>query len=75
MVLLLLGLPFAFMTGRKGSLYGIAIALALSVAYYTLVAVFNSVGAAQWLDPAMAAWAPAVLLSCGGGYFLLNLRT
>jgi lipopolysaccharide export LptBFGC system permease protein LptF len=75
LVLLLLGLPFAFLTGRKGSLYGIAIALALSVAYYTLEAVFNSVGAAQWLDPAMAAWAPTVLLGCAGGYLLLNLRT
>jgi lipopolysaccharide export LptBFGC system permease protein LptF len=75
LVLLLLGLPFAFLTGRKGSLYGIAIALALSVAYYTLEAVFNSVGAAQWLDPAIAAWAPTVLLGCAGGYLLLNLRT
>ncbi len=75
LVLLLLGLPFAFVTGRRGSLYGIAIALGLSILYYALGAVFNSVGAMQWLDPALAAWAPAVLLGSAGGYLLLNVRT
>ncbi len=75
LVLLVLGLPFAFVTGRKGSLYGIAIALGLSILYYALGAVFNSVGAMQWLDPAFAAWAPAILLGCAGGYLLLNVRT
>jgi hypothetical protein len=29
----------------------------------------------QWLDPALAAWAPSVLLGLTGGYFLMNLRT
>ena len=75
LVLLLLGLPFAFATGRKGSLYGIALALALTITYYVLQAVFTSIGAMQWLDPALAAWAPAVLFGCAGGYMLLNLRT
>ena len=27
------------------------------------------------LDPALAAWAPSVLLGLAGGYFLMNLRT
>jgi LPS export ABC transporter permease LptF/LPS export ABC transporter permease LptG len=75
LVLLMLGLPFAFVSGRKGSLYGIAIALGLSILYYALGAVFNSVGAMQWLDPAVAAWAPTVLLGSAGGYLLLNVRT
>ena len=75
LVLLLLGLPFAFATGRKGSLYGIALALGLSITYYVLQAVFTSIGAMQWLDPALAAWAPAILFACAGGYLLLNLKT
>jgi LPS export ABC transporter permease LptF/LPS export ABC transporter permease LptG len=75
LVLLMLGLPFAFVSGRKGSLYGIAIALGLSILYYALGAIFNSVGAMQWLDPAVAAWAPTVLLGSAGGYLLLNVRT
>lgn len=75
LVLLLASLPFAFATGRKGSLHGIAIALGLSIAFYLLQAVFRAVGQMQWLDPALAAWAPAILLALGGGYSLLNLRT
>lgn len=74
-ILLLIGLPFAFMTGRKGSLYGISIALSLVIAYYAIAAVFQSVGVMQWLDPALAAWTPTVLFGLAGGYFLLNLRT
>lgn len=75
LVLLLCGLPFAFLTGRKGSLYGLAVALLLVVAYYTLSAVFTSVGVMTWLDPALAAWAPTVLFATAGGYLFLNLRT
>jgi LPS export ABC transporter permease LptF/LPS export ABC transporter permease LptG len=75
LVLLLLGLPFAFATGRRGSLYGMAIALGLSISYYVMMAIFNSVGAMDWLNPALAVWAPAILFGCAGGYLLLNLRT
>jgi LPS export ABC transporter permease LptF/LPS export ABC transporter permease LptG len=75
LVLLLTGLPFAFLSGRKGSLYGLAVALLLVIAYYTLSAVFTSVGVMTWLDPALAAWAPTVLFATAGGYLLLNLRT
>ncbi len=75
LVLLLAGLPFAFSGGRKGSLYGLAVALLLVIAFYTLSAVFTSVGVMAWLDPALAAWAPTVLFATAGGYLLLNLRT
>ncbi len=75
LILLLAGLPFAFATGRKGSLFGIAVALAVTIAYYILGALFHAAGQMQWLDPALAAWAPSVLLGLTGGYFLMNLRT
>jgi lipopolysaccharide export LptBFGC system permease protein LptF len=75
LVLLIIGLPFAFMTGRRGSLYGIAIALCLVIAYYALSAIFNSIGVMLWLDPSLAAWTPTILFSLAGGYLLLNVRT
>ena len=74
-VLLLIGLPFAFMTGKRGSLYGISIALSLVIAYYAIAAVFQSIGVMQWLDPSLAAWTPTALFGLAGAYFLLNLRT
>ncbi len=75
LVLLIIGLPFAFMTGRRGSLYGIAIALTLVIAYYALSAIFNSIGVMLWLDPSLAAWTPTILFALAGGYLLLNIRT
>ncbi|MCI4397301.1 MAG: LptF/LptG family permease [Acidobacteria bacterium] len=75
LALLLAGLPFAFSVGRKGSLYGVAIALALAVAFYVLVAIFTAVGEMEWLAPPLAAWAPAVIFGLGGGYWILNLRS
>ena len=75
LVLLIIGLPFAFMTGRRGSLYGIAIALTLVIAYYALSAIFNSIGVMLWLDPSLAAWTPTILFALAGGYLLLNVRT
>ncbi len=75
LALLLVGLPFAFSVGRRGSLYGVAIALALAVGFYILQAVFTAVGEMEWLDPALAAWAPPVLFGLAGGYWTLNLRS
>lgn len=75
LVLLLASLPFAFSTGRKGSLHGIAIALSISIAFYVLGAIFRAVGQMEWLDPALAAWAPSVMISLAALYSLLSLRT
>ncbi len=75
LALLLAGLPFAFSVGRKGSLYGVAIALALAVAFYVLSAIFTAIGEMEWLAPPLAAWAPAVIFGLGGGYWILNLRS
>jgi lipopolysaccharide export LptBFGC system permease protein LptF len=75
LALLLTGLPFAFRVGKRGSLYGVAIAVGLSIAFYVVQAVFAAVGEMEWLDPTLAAWAPAVLFSLAGGYSLLSQRS
>jgi len=75
LALLLTGLPFAFRVGKRGSLYGVAIAVGLSIAFYVVQAVFAAIGEMEWLDPTLAAWAPAVLFSLAGGYGLLSQRS
>ncbi|HNQ78926.1 MAG TPA: LptF/LptG family permease [Acidobacteriota bacterium] len=74
-VLVLIGLPFAFQGGRRGSLYGISIALGLSLFYYTVSAVFKSVGQMEWLDPSLASLFPMFLFSIVGAMLLLKIRT
>lgn len=74
-VLVLIGLPFAFQGGRRGSLYGISTALGLSLLYYTVSAVFKSVGQMEWLDPSLASLFPMLIFSVIGGMMLLKVRT
>ncbi len=74
-VMVLLGLPFAFRGGRKGSLYGIGIALMLAILYWSVFSGFQALGLESALEPILAVWAPNVLFSLLGAYLLLYVRT
>ena len=75
LVLILVGLPFAFTTGRRGALYGVGIALILAVLHLASVAFFTALGSAEYLPPMAAAWAPNALFGMTGIYLLLHVRT
>ena len=72
---LLVGVPFAFTTGRRGSLYGLGVSVILAVKYLAAVALFTALGSAGYLNPLAAAWAPNALFAVAGLFFLLNVRT
>jgi lipopolysaccharide export LptBFGC system permease protein LptF len=74
-VMVLLGLPFAFRVGRRGSLYGIGVALLLVLVYWATYAIFNALGLESLLDPRVAAWAPNALFGMVGLYLILYVRT
>ena len=74
-VMVLLGLPFAFRGGRKGSLYGVGIALILAIVYWSVFSGFNALGLESALEPVLAVWAPNVLFGLLGAYLLLYVRT
>ena len=74
-VIVLLGLPFAFRIGRRGSMYGIGVALLLVIVYWSVLAVFLALGHESLLPPILAAWAPNVLFSILGLYLILHIRT
>ena len=75
LVMVILGLPFAFRIGRRGSLYGIGIALLLVIVYWAAFAVFRALGIESLLPPLLAAWTPNVLFTIFGLYLLLHVRT
>jgi LPS export ABC transporter permease LptG len=75
LVMVLLGLPFAFRVGRRGSLYGIGVALMLVLVYWATFAVFNALGLETLLPAPVAAWAPNALYGLLGTYLLLYVRT
>ncbi len=75
LVMLVLGLPFAFRVGRRGSLHGVGVALLLVVVYWATFAIFNALGLETLLPPIVAAWAPNALFGLLGCYLMLYVRT
>jgi len=75
LVMVLLGLPFAFKVGRRGSLYGVGVALALVIVYWAAYAVSNALGLEAMLSPPLAAWAPNILFAGIGSYLMLYIKT
>jgi LPS export ABC transporter permease LptF/LPS export ABC transporter permease LptG len=74
-VMALLGIPFAFIVGRRGALYGIGVALLLAIVYWSCVKIFEGLGVNALLAPALAMWAPNILFAGAAVYLLLCLDT
>lgn len=74
-IMTLIAIPFGATTGRKGALYGIAIAFLLAGAYFLVQTFFTAVGAAGIMPPALAAWGTNGVFALGALYLLLTVRT
>jgi lipopolysaccharide export LptBFGC system permease protein LptF len=75
LIMTLLAVPFAVMTGRRGALYGIGAALVIAITYRISESVFGAFGAGGLLPPVAAAWAPNLLFGAAAGYLMLTVRT
>jgi LPS export ABC transporter permease LptF len=73
--MVLLGFPFSFQVGARGSLFGVGLAIGVTVVYWAALAVFNALGTAELLSPTLAAWAPNVIFGGVGLYLTLHVRT
>ncbi len=74
-VMTILGVPFGASTGRRGSLYGIGLALIMGVGYWLLNTFFLAVGEAALMPAALAAWAANLLFLALAAYMTLTVRT
>ena len=74
-VMAVMAIPFALSMGRRGSLTGIAVAIAVALAYWVVDGVFGALGNVNYLPAALAAWSPDILFSLTGGYLLLRTPT
>lgn len=74
-VMTLLAVPFAVLTGRRGALYGIGVGIVFAIVYWTANNAFGAVGSAGLMAPALAAWAPNLLFGAGAAFLLLTART
>ena len=75
LVMVLIAIPFSFLMGNKGTLYGIGVAIGISMAYWGILGVFSSLGSTAILSPALSAFAPLVIFVTISIILLLNIKT
>jgi LPS export ABC transporter permease LptG/LPS export ABC transporter permease LptF len=74
-VMAVLAIPFALTMGRRGSLTGIAVAIAVALAYWVVDGLFGAMGNVNYLPAPLAAWSSDFLFGLTGGYLLLRTPT
>ena len=75
LVMAMLAIPFALVTGKRGGVAGFALAILLAVLYLGVSSLFEAMGNVNTLPPALAAWSPDLLFALAGTWFLLRTPT
>jgi LPS export ABC transporter permease LptG len=75
LTMVILGLPFCFRLGKRGSLYGVGVAIALVAVFLLTYSTTRALGGAGLIPPLLASWAPNILFAGAGTYLLLRTGT
>ena len=76
LVMMLLGLPFAFTTARRGgALTGIFVSILFVIIYWGMMSLFRALGQSGLLPALMAAWAPNIAFLGVGALLFATLRS
>ncbi len=75
LIMTLLGIPFAFSMGKRGTLVGIGLSLAIAAAYWGAIGLFKSLGDVSYLNAFLAAWSPDIIFTLIAIYLIFTLRT
>lgn len=75
LIMTLLGIPFAFSLGKKGTLVGIGLSIAIAMVYWGAIGIFQGLGYVRYLSVFLSAWGPNLIFGLAGLYLFFNLRT
>lgn len=75
LVLAVVSVPFAFLTGSRGALASVGASFGIAIAYWAMNQLFEGVGNLGQLPPAVAAWAPNGMFLLAGLYAMSRMRT
>ena len=75
LVIMLIGIPFALKRTRTKAMGSIGIALAISIIYYVVNAMFLALGKGGLVPPIIAAWAANAGFAAFGIYLISKLQT
>jgi len=74
-VSMLLAIPYAFRVGARGAVSGVAVGLALGIAYWSLARLLQAMGGVGQMPPPFAAFAPDLIFYFLGMYFFFKMPT
>ncbi len=75
LVMALISVPFAFLTGNRGAMAGVGVSFAIAIAYESVEKLFQQLGDVNLLPATLAAWSPDLLFAMAGMYFFTRMRT
>lgn len=75
LVMLLIGIPFSFMMGRRGALYGIVVSVLIGILFWATFNMFTTLGTYGYLPPVLASWAPNLFFGFAGSFLIFRMRT
>lgn len=75
LVMALISVPFAFLTGNRGAMAGVGVSFAIAIAYWTIGKLFEQLGDVSLLPAMLAAWSPDLIFAMFGLYFFTRMRT
>lgn len=75
LVMVLIAIPFSFMMGKKGTLYGIGFAVGISIIFWGAFSIFSALGSAALLSPFFSAFAPIFIFSGISIYLFMHVKT
>jgi LPS export ABC transporter permease LptF/LPS export ABC transporter permease LptG len=75
LVMALIAVPFAFLTGNRGAMAGVGLSFAIAIAYWAIGRLFEQLGDVNLLPAVIAAWSPDLLFATAGMYFFTRMRT
>jgi LPS export ABC transporter permease LptG/LPS export ABC transporter permease LptF len=75
LVMALISVPFAFLTGSRGAMTGVGVSFVIAIAYFALNFLFEQFGNVGLLPPGLAAWSPHAVFTLAGAYLLTRLKT
>lgn len=74
-IMVLLGIPFAFSMGKRGTLVGIGFSIVIAMVYWGAIGMFKGLGYVNYLNAFLAAWGPNFIFGLTGLYLTMTLRT
>jgi LPS export ABC transporter permease LptG/LPS export ABC transporter permease LptF len=75
LIMAILSIPFAFVTGNRGAMTGVGISFGIAIAYWTVGTLFEQIGDLNQLPAVMAAWSPDIVFSLAGLYLMARMKT